>query len=153
MNEQRVREPPTLSPRDEKIMNALLTSPSIEAAARNAHISKVTIYKRLNDPAFIAEYKARSENITRSVLTAIKANMITASDYIDSVIRSPETSVSEKLAAVSIVMKNGTQLVNNAMKYETIEAAEDYEDDGLIEALKESLVNDPIVPDDPNNWK
>ena len=57
-----------LTPKQEKAIVALLTHPTVEAAAAVLNISPATIYRWLQDPAFDAAYRqARREAVRQAI--------------------------------------------------------------------------------------
>lgn len=67
-----------LTPRQVKVLAALLTESSIESAARKTGISKVTIYRWLRDPIFASELRTLRERSVQQVMNALGESLCEA---------------------------------------------------------------------------
>jgi hypothetical protein len=65
-----------LSKKQEKGIGALLSQPTLVAAAQNIGVNEVTLRRWLKSPDFLAEYrKARRESVEQSVAVLQKASI------------------------------------------------------------------------------
>ena len=62
----------TLTPKQEHAVLALLASPTLEAAARSAGVSPVTLWRWQRDPAFQEEYRAARRRMVEGALAALQ---------------------------------------------------------------------------------
>lgn len=69
-----------LSDKQLRVISYLLAAPSIEAACRQAHISKGTVYSWLKSESFQAEIRAQRARVMSSAIEKLKAGVEKAVD-------------------------------------------------------------------------
>lgn len=83
---------------------ALLSEPTIEAAARKAGMSDTTLYRLLRDEAFAAEYRAaRREAVTHAV-ARLQADSSTAVKALMEIIGNPKAPAMARVKAIELAL-------------------------------------------------
>ena len=89
-----------------EILAALLTEPTIAAAARKCGVDRSTVYERLSNPEFRAEYEAALETKRKSLdMMGVAASEAAYASLNDVLRSSLGTSTAEKLKAAEIALK------------------------------------------------
>ena len=113
-----------LNKKDEQLIAALLTHPTIRAAAQSVGCSETRIYTRLRDPTFKARYdEARHDLLERSV-TELQAHLSEAVGVFVSVMRDREAPHQTRLNAAEAVMRNCMKLTEQVDIIERLERLE-----------------------------
>lgn len=89
---------------DEKIIAALLSCGTIAGAARAAGVSKMTIYKRLKEPAFLEAYNYAKADATRAAYIEISKNLAGAVRVIVSIMNDETQKASTRLHAAGLIL-------------------------------------------------
>ncbi len=111
---------------DEKIISALIATKTIGAAAVAAGVSERTIYTRLADDDFRAEYERRQSMTLDAVCKALQEAMTDAVDVLTTIMKDAETSPQSRITAARSVLEYGvklTELTDLAARVEALEAA------------------------------
>ena len=64
----------------EILMDALLNSPDVSAAAEKAEVSRATVYRWLSDADFAAELKKKRDAMLDSAIESVKSHSVRAAD-------------------------------------------------------------------------
>lgn len=64
----------------EILLDALLHSPDVSAAADRAEVSRATVYRWLNDIDFAAELKKKRDAMLDSAIESVKSHSVKAAD-------------------------------------------------------------------------
>ena len=111
---------------DEKILSALIATKTIGAAAVAAGVSERTIYSRLADDDFRAEYERRQNMTLDAACKALQAAMTDATDVLTSIMKEASTSPAARISAARSVLEYGyklTELTDLAARVAALEAA------------------------------
>lgn len=95
---------------NEEIIAALLQHGTLREAAQAAGVSPRTIYDRMNDREFSAEYMAAKNDIMRSAVFKMNESLSAAVDAITDIMNDPKNNAAVRLQAAQT-------LLNNAGKY------------------------------------
>ena len=110
-----------MKPNDEKIIAALLSTGSVTEAEKQCAVSRRTIYTRLSDPAFRAEYDARRKAALDGACDALRASLSAAITTVREIILDKKNAPQVRLNAAQIILQN-------AIRYgEQVELAEQVE--------------------------
>lgn len=92
---------------DDRLIDALLSEPSIAAAARAAGVSRQTLYTRLHDAEFVAQLEAERA-IRRDAIRAQSVGVVTAAvEALGDVLGSPlGPNTAERLRAAEIALRH-----------------------------------------------
>ena len=90
--------------KNDKIIIALLSCGSIEAAARSAKVSKSTIYKRLKEPEFLEAYNYAKADATREAYNELSRNLADAVRVIVSIMNDTTQKASTRLHAAGLLL-------------------------------------------------
>ena len=81
-----------LKPKDEHILTALLSCGSIAEAEKISGVSRTTIYNRLADETFKAEYDRRRSLVLNEACTTLQATLTKAVDTIRGIMEDTDTA-------------------------------------------------------------
>ena len=88
-----------LNANQKRALTALLSWPSIRAAAVACKLSERTLYNYLQDPAFASELRARQDAVLLSVTAGLAGLSGSAVEVLEAVLSDPETSASVRVRA------------------------------------------------------
>ena len=111
---------------DEKILSALIATKTISAAAVAAGVSERTVYSRLADDDFRAEYERRQSMTLEAACKALQEAMTDAVDVLTSILKEADASPATRISAVRSVLDYGvklTELTDLAARVAALEAA------------------------------
>lgn len=92
--------------KDEKILAALLSSPTVRGASAVCGTSETQIYARLRNPEFKARYdKARRELLERAT-TALQVHLVTAIEVMGAICADVETAPQVRLNAATAIINS-----------------------------------------------
>jgi hypothetical protein len=109
-----------------RVIPYLLDAPSIEEGCRRAKVSKVTVYEWLKQEIFRQELKRQRDELIRSALDSLKANVSKATETLVNLLDS-ESEPMQVRAAEDII-----EFAQKALEHEELEKR--------IEALEERLL-------------
>lgn len=95
-----------LKPKDEKIMAALLACGSVAEAERISGVSRSTIYKRLSNAEFKAEYDQRRSMVLNEACNTLQSSLTSAVNTIREIIENEETAPQIRLNACGLILQN-----------------------------------------------
>jgi hypothetical protein len=121
-----VNDPKALTARQIRVIPYLLDAPSIEEGCRRAKVSKVTVYEWLKQEAFQRELKCQRDELIRSALDSLKANVGRATETLVKLLGSKSEPIRAR-AAEDII-----EFAQKALEHEELEKR--------IEALEERLL-------------
>lgn len=112
---------------DEKILSALIATKTISAAAATSGVSERTIYSRLADDDFRAEYERRQSMTLDAACKALQEAMTDAVGVLTEIMKGVKTvSPANRIAAARSVLDYGvklTELTDLAARVTALEAA------------------------------
>ena len=111
---------------DEKILSALIATKTISAAAVTAGVSERTIYSRLADDDFRAEYERRQSMTLDAACKALREAMTEAVDVFTSIMKDADKSQAARISAARSVFDYGvklTELTDLAARVAALETA------------------------------
>ena len=110
--------------KDEALIAALLSNPTVRAAAKAVGRSETQVYARLRDPDFKSRYdSARHELLERSV-TELQTHLSEAVGVFVSVMRDRQAPQQTRLNAAEAVMRNCMKLTEQVDIIERLERLE-----------------------------
>lgn len=117
---------------NEQIIAAMLTSGTIAAAAESCGISPRTIYDRMKDRDFRAEYGAAKNEIIRGAVYKLNQQLSAAADTVVEIMQNPENNSAVRLQAAQTILNNAGKLADRLNQQET---AARKENETAVEAL------------------
>lgn len=94
-----------MRPTDERLIDALLTSPSIAQAARECGIARSTVYERMKRPDFALALETAISR-RRGAVEAIAAQAVErAAEALLELVTEPGVTDSERIRAASVILK------------------------------------------------
>lgn len=109
---------------DEKLLAALLKEKSVPAAAALAGVAESTLYRRLADDSFRAEYERRQRATLDAVCNALQEAMSEAVEALIAVMRSDSAPSASRVSAARCVLDYGVKLTELTDLLERVEALE-----------------------------
>src|SRR5512144_1150522 len=77
----------------ERLIAALLTAPSYEAAARGCGLSEATVYRWLKDPSFKAAFRAARREVVEAAIGRLQRASVAAVDTLERATRCRSATV------------------------------------------------------------
>ncbi|EOT47138.1 hypothetical protein OMY_01391 [Enterococcus sulfureus ATCC 49903] len=93
-----------LNIRQEKFMNALLETASMEAASKKAGISRQTGYKYMKDPVFLAAYRSLRRDAMQQVTESLRKASLEAVVVLKEVMNNSEAPASSRVSSARNVL-------------------------------------------------
>jgi hypothetical protein len=109
---------------DEIIIAALITSPTIKAAAEMAKIGETTLHNRLNNPAFQRKYRAACVDLVKDHAATMQIAMGEAIGTLREIIKDKSNASGVRASAADTILRNGLKLTEQADFLERLEALE-----------------------------
>lgn len=114
--------------KDEKIISALLSSPTIRAASTACGISESQIYARLRNADFKRKYdKARGELLDRNT-AALQSHLGAAIETMGQICADTETAAQVRLNAADAIIRNSLKLTEQNDILQRLEKLEEAQD-------------------------
>ena len=96
----------SLKAKDEHILSALLSCGSIAEAEKLSGVSRTTIYNRLADETFKAEYDRRRSMVLNEACNSLQATLTKAVDTIREIIEDKRNAPQIRLNACGLILQN-----------------------------------------------
>lgn len=94
-----------------KALAALLTAPTIKAAAKAANIDERTLRRYRQDPEFQAEYRKRCNESLETACTKAKSALPPAIERLNGIAQDDKQQPREQIAAARAVLEYGLRLI------------------------------------------
>jgi hypothetical protein len=139
---QEITENCRLTARQEKAILALLSQPTIQAAAKAAKISERTLYLWLKEPAFSAAYReARATAVSQAIsrLQQVSGEAVTT---LQDVMKDPQAPAPARVTAATKILElalRGIELAELQRRIQELERTQDTPDD--LEKEEDSIVS------------
>lgn len=111
---------------DEALITAIISNPTIKAAAKAAGCSESTIYQRLKKRDFVEMLDAYRAEILRETTSRVQANMSRAVETIKSIMEDGTTNPQTRLNAAETLIRQYRELTRELTKQEMKLSADDY---------------------------
>lgn len=92
--------------KNERIIAALISSPTVRAASEACGVSERQIYARLKDPAFMELYDAKRHELLDSATASLQGYLNDAVEAMHEVMQDPKTPPQTKLNAADVIARN-----------------------------------------------
>lgn len=109
---------------DEQLLTALLVHGGVAKAATALSISRVTIYKRLQDDAFRAQYDSAQSALLSVASTAMADGLSDAVNALLEVIRDKDSAASVRVSAADSLLRHCCRYVETASICRRLDALE-----------------------------
>ena len=93
----------TLSPKQDKAIVALLSTPTVDGAAEIAGVNRSTVHRWLNEDEFRAELTRRRNEIADAALDAFKCYVFAAVEALAKLLESSDNEKVRRLAAKDVL--------------------------------------------------
>lgn len=90
---------------DEKLIAALISTPTVREAAKQAGVSESAVYKKLRNYTFRTELSKQRALLLEDVRTAIQAHLMEAVTAIGEIITNKETAPQTRLNACECLVR------------------------------------------------
>jgi hypothetical protein len=99
----------TISRQQEKALTALLTCPSITAAAQQCGVAEVTLHRWLKDTAFQAAYREARRVVVQHAIAQVQRATGEAVETLRSVMQDPEAPASARVSAAKAILETAVK--------------------------------------------
>lgn len=113
-----------LSTNQRKVLEALLSEPTVKEAAEVAGLTPRTVYRYLNDPAFKAELRKRQSEILAQTVAAMVGGRGTALETLHRAQTSETSSWSERIRAANYWLSHTQDAIELDVLTERLERLE-----------------------------
>lgn len=116
-----------MTPKQARVMEALLTHSTKEAAAQAAGVNRSTVDAYLTDPDFRSEYEERRRCLLDAVCSSLQSAMSDAVQTLTEIMSNAENAPQARIQAARSVLEYGvklTELTDLAARVEALEAKE-----------------------------
>jgi hypothetical protein len=96
-----------LTPNQERAIRALLTEPSVRAAAKKAKVGEASLYRWLGEPVFATAYKEARSHLLTSTLTALQSAGGMAVETLKKVMDDSAAQASARVSAAKNILEFG----------------------------------------------
>ena len=100
--------------KNERIISALLTCPTVRAAAEACGVSERRIYARLKDPAFCEQYEAKRHELLDHATAKLQGRIGEAVETMGEVMNDPKSPPQTRLNAADAIIRNGLKLTEQS---------------------------------------
>jgi hypothetical protein len=100
-----------LTRKQEALISALLTAPSLAAAAQHAGLSEVTAWRWLKDATFQAAYREARRAVVQHAITQVQQATGAAVETLRSVMQDPEAPASAKVSAAKTILDTAVKAI------------------------------------------
>lgn len=108
----------------ERALAALLSSPTVAAAAKKAKLSEATVFRYLADPAFKAAYRRARAEVVDHAVSQLQRDCAEASRTLVEVCKDRKAPASARVAAAKAILDGAVKAVELQDMAERIEALE-----------------------------
>ena len=109
-----------MTPKKEKALAALLTSPTVKAAAQETGVGSRTMRLYLKDPEFLAEYKKRCSSLLEDATNKAKAALPPAIERLSSIIMDDAQPTQYQIALCEYSLRM-TEVVDYEQRLQALE--------------------------------
>lgn len=117
--------------KNEKVLLALLENPTVSAAARACGVSEATMYRRLSDPEFKAEYSNRRRQVVEAACGSLQGRMGDAVEALAEIMNDGKASKMARVQAARAILEYGIKTVETLDILPRLEALEEAEEKRL----------------------
>lgn len=117
-----------LTPKQSKLLAALLVEPTIERAAKTAGMSVRTAYDLRQSPEFAEEYQKACAEMLKSAAREAQRTMPSAVATLRGIMESDMSMDADRIRAARIILADGVRLTEVADIEERLEALENARD-------------------------
>jgi len=117
-----------LTQKQEQFIVALMSSPTLEAAAKQTGINPVTAWRWMKLPAFQAAYLASKRDLVQHSITLLQKFSTTAVSTLAQVMTDAKAPASSRVAAAKVVLEmalRGVELEDLAVRIHALEEQAD----------------------------
>jgi DNA-binding MurR/RpiR family transcriptional regulator len=100
-----------LNRKKEKGIAALISSPSIQEAAKVVGVGEATIYRWLKDPGFEKSYQQARRQVVTQVIAQVQANMSTAVQTLKEIMENKKAPASARVSAAKEIIATSIKAV------------------------------------------
>ena len=111
---------------DEALIAAMISNPTIKAAAKAAGCSESVIYQRLKKRDFVEMLKAYRTEILRSTVSEVQKNINNAVETIVSIMQDSKVAPQQRLNAAEMIIRQHRELTQELANSEFYMSADDY---------------------------
>ena len=102
----------TLTPRQTRFVTALLTAPTVEAAARSSGIALRTARRWVQLPVIRAELQQAQREMLNQASRRAVASMVAALETLEAIHRNGDSAAGARVAAARAILEAGPKLID-----------------------------------------
>ena len=110
--------------KDEVLIAALLSNPTVRAAAKAVGRSETQVYARLRDPDFKAQYNAARHELLEQSTATLQGHLSEAVETMTAIMRDTEAPHQTRLNAAEAIMRNSLKLTEQTDIIERLDRLE-----------------------------
>lgn len=110
--------------KDEVVLAALISSPSVKEASKACGLGETQIFARLRDPEFSKLYKQARRDLLSGCMAGLQASLGEAVDTMAAIMRNEDVSAQVRLNAAESIMRNSMKLTEQIDILERVDALE-----------------------------
>ena len=119
-----------LSPKRQKGLRALLSSKNMTAAAKKAGVSRMTMYRWLQEPFFREEFRKQNEHLLLDITLHLQRSSFKAADLLVNIARNTKLPANSRVSACRAIIEmgmKGTKFDGGVLKRDgVLDDLEDY---------------------------
>lgn len=96
--------------KDEVVLAALITQPSIREASKACGLSQTQIYSRLKEPEFSKLYKDARRDLLAGCMVGLQAQLGDAVNVMSEIMKDSDTSAQTRLNAAEAIVRNSLKI-------------------------------------------
>lgn len=110
--------------KDEIVVAALITQPSVREASKACGLSETQIYQRMKDPIFSKLYKEARRDLLAGCTVAMQSQLGQAVETMAQIMKDEKTPAQTRLQAAESIVRNSLKLNERTDIEERLEAIE-----------------------------
>ena len=110
--------------KNERIIAALISNPTVKAAAEACGVSERQIYARLQDPDFKELYDAKRHELLDHATAALQGHLSAAVETMGEIAKDPKAGQQTRLNAAEAIVRNSLKLTEQADILQRLDALE-----------------------------
>ncbi len=115
--------------KDEKILAALISSPTIRAASEVCGVSETQIYARLRNPEFKERYRDARKELLEGATRALQCRLSDAVAVMDEICRNEKIAPQTRLNAADAIIRNSLRLTEQEDILEKLRELEQWKEE------------------------
>lgn len=129
-----------LTEKEEAVLAALLSSPTIKQAAAQCKVSETTIWRYLQNPAFMEEYRSARRRVVEHAVCKLQQDAGAATAVLLEVAKDKDATASARISAARIILEQSIRAIERDEFEARLARIEKY--------LERKSQEEPLLPDE-----